>query len=275
MSPPPGSGADRVLPGRFQVLPPLSPEQFGALKADIAERGVLVPIEVDETGQVLDGHHRCRAWQELRTEGVRVPPYPRVVRQLPDEHAKVAHALRLNLSRRHLSRLERAEVVAALRDRHWSLRRIGGALGVSRETVARDLAGDTSVTPDFVVGSDGKHYQAKQLSRPPSIPAHSARDERRAIDVLSDLGDDAPHRTIELRRAEAKARVLRLSDIPEPDGRVVTGPSWRVECVRLEDLAVPDHSVDLVLTDPPYTNVPIPAFSYTQSGVFVHPELRR
>ena len=30
--------------GRFQVVPPLSPEEFAALKADIERRGVLVPV---------------------------------------------------------------------------------------------------------------------------------------------------------------------------------------------------------------------------------------
>jgi site-specific DNA-methyltransferase (adenine-specific) len=86
---------------QFQFLPDLSPEQFSSLKADIAQRGVLIPVEVDETGAVLDGHHRVRAWRELRDEGLLVPSYPRVVRFLPDEESKIVHALRLNLSRRH------------------------------------------------------------------------------------------------------------------------------------------------------------------------------
>jgi len=101
----------------YQLLPPLSPSQYEALKADIAEHGVLVPVELDETGAVLDGHHRLRAYRELRAAGVWVPQYPRVLRHLGSEEAKVAHALRLNLSRRHLGRAERAEVVAGLRQR--------------------------------------------------------------------------------------------------------------------------------------------------------------
>lgn len=38
----------------FQVMPPLSAEEFSELKADIAARGVMVPIEYDEAGAVLD-----------------------------------------------------------------------------------------------------------------------------------------------------------------------------------------------------------------------------
>ena len=114
-------------PPSYQLLPPMAEDQFLALKADIAERGVLVAVEVDQDGQILDGHHRLRAWEELRSEGVRVPPYTRVVRHLPTEEAKLSHALRLNLSRRHLNRSERAEVVAELSRQGMSQRRIARA----------------------------------------------------------------------------------------------------------------------------------------------------
>lgn len=44
---------------KYQVLPSMPDEQFAALKADIAERGVLTPIDVDEDGHILDGHHNA------------------------------------------------------------------------------------------------------------------------------------------------------------------------------------------------------------------------
>jgi ParB-like chromosome segregation protein Spo0J len=246
---------------RYQLLPDLSSEEFAALKADVALRGVLVPIEVDDDGQVLDGHHRLRAWQELRAEGVRVPQYPRVVRRLPDEDAKVAHALRLNLSRRHLSRSERAEVVAALRRLGWSHRRVAEVLGVSHATVGRDLAGGTDVPPRHVEGADGKRYPSVRLERPPSILGHSERDERRALVALDQLGDAAPRRTLDLRRAEARAREQRLAGGDPPDGRSITGNTWRVDCVDMRAGNLAEHSVDLVLTDPPYTLAALPLFS--------------
>jgi len=40
-------------------------EQYAALLHDIAERGVLTPIDLDEHGHILDGHHRIRACGEL------------------------------------------------------------------------------------------------------------------------------------------------------------------------------------------------------------------
>jgi len=52
-------------PEKYQLLPELPPEQFEALKADIAERGVVVPVVMDEFGAILDGHNRARACREL------------------------------------------------------------------------------------------------------------------------------------------------------------------------------------------------------------------
>jgi len=245
----------------YQLLPELSPEQFAALKADIAERGVLVPVEVDELGQVLDGHHRLRAWRELRAEGVRLPQYPRVVRRFPDEDSKIAHALRLNLSRRHLDPKDRSALVAGLRRRRWSHRRIAELLGVSHATVARDLAVGTDVPPAHVEGADGKRYQPTRLEPPSSIVVQTQRDEHRALEALGQLGDAAPPRTIDLRRAEARARETRLATSVAPDGSSTTGPSWRIDCADIRHFDLPERSVDLMLTDPPYTNEALPFFS--------------
>jgi hypothetical protein len=43
-----------MKPEKYQLLPALPPEQFEALKADIAERGVVVPVLVDEYGTIID-----------------------------------------------------------------------------------------------------------------------------------------------------------------------------------------------------------------------------
>ena len=56
---------DVPQPSKFQVMPPLADDDFAALKADIQANGVLIPVEVDEDGNVLDGHHRVSACTEL------------------------------------------------------------------------------------------------------------------------------------------------------------------------------------------------------------------
>ena len=92
----------------YQVMPPLAADEFEALKADIAARGVQVPVEYDDMGNILDGHHRVQACHELG-----ITHWPRLVRHGLTEQEKIRHARRLNLDRRHLDRERKRALIAA------------------------------------------------------------------------------------------------------------------------------------------------------------------
>jgi ParB-like chromosome segregation protein Spo0J len=248
----------------YQLLPPLSDDEFASLKADIRAHGVLVPIELDSDGVTLDGHHRIRAWTELKAEGVRLPDYPRIVRAGLSDDDKVAHVLALNLARRHLTPKQRAEVVGMLRVKGWSLRRIAQVAGISEGTVRRDLGAIASNyaidLPDRIERRNGGTYPARR----PSVTVTSSRDERRALAALATLGNDAPGRLLTVRRAEILAREVQLERRRNGRSRkAVRGTGWEVRLgdfrKALDDLD--DQSVDLILTDPPYGDDALPLWS--------------
>ena len=115
-------------------MPPLSDEEFAALKDDIERRGVLVPVEYDEDGNVLDGHHRIRACRELG-----VTAWDRIVRaDLVTDAEKRGHARALNLARRHLSAEAKRRLVAEqlLDTPERADQRLAEDLGVSKATVS-------------------------------------------------------------------------------------------------------------------------------------------
>jgi ParB-like chromosome segregation protein Spo0J len=252
----------------WQLLPPLSDGEYASLKADIAEHGVLVPPVVDaETGEVLDGHHRVKAWNELRADGVRVPDYPRDVRRFSTDEERIGFVLATNLFRRHLDRRQRAAVVAGLRERGWSLRRVSDALGVHHETVRRDLEGVADATGEAsssatIVGRDQKTYPARRPTPIPSIVVRSSRDESRARAAFAVLGDEAPGR--DLRRAEEKARLAALArrrseELPAQ----IEGLGWEIRTGDFREVLadLPDQSVDAIITDPPYNLESVPLYS--------------
>lgn len=246
----------------FQYLPDLSASEYAALKRDIAAHGVLVPIELDEKGNVLDGHNRLRAWRELKDVGVAVPDYPRAVRRFKDRQEKIGHVLALNLARRHLTRAQRRDLVAKLRKEHWSHRRIAEVLGVDEITVRRDLRGAANVAPSKVRGRDGRTYPATRPRAVPAIVVASSRDEARARRALDTLGNEAPGRLLQLGRAETKAREVslaryRASQVP----KVTKGRRWRIEHCDFRDLGLTANSIDAIICDPPYTDRDIPIFS--------------
>lgn len=172
-----GASASENPVDLFQVMPPLSLDEYAELKTDIAARGVMVPIEYDESGNILDGHHRVKACQELG-----IKDWPSVIRLGMDEAAKRTHARKLNMARRHLNQEQRRGLIQAeLKDRpQVSDRQIAKALGVSDKTVgtARKELVATAEIPQLKtsIGADGKE-RPRQIERKapepelPSIPA--------------------------------------------------------------------------------------------------------
>ena len=88
---------------RYQLFSSLTTEEYQALRTDIAKRGVMVPVELDEQGNILDGHNRAAIAGELGLE------YPCVVRTFATEADKREHILKLNLLRRHMGPIAWAE----------------------------------------------------------------------------------------------------------------------------------------------------------------------
>ena len=116
----------------YQVMPELGEEEYRELKEDISQRGVMVPIEFDEFGNILDGHHRLKICQELG-----IKEYPKVIRAGMTEEEKRTHARKLNMARRQLSQEQRRELIRQqLKETpEKSDRQIAAGLGVSDKTV--------------------------------------------------------------------------------------------------------------------------------------------
>lgn len=159
-----------LVPASYQVMPPLSAEERAELRADIADRGVMVPVEYDEQGNILDGHHRVELCAELG-----IANWPRLIRYGLSEPDKLTHARRLNLSRRHLDQAQRRALIDAELKQvpQASDRRIADGLGVDHKTVgaARDRLESTGEIPqlDKREGRDSRLRQVVQFV--PSSPA--------------------------------------------------------------------------------------------------------
>jgi ParB-like chromosome segregation protein Spo0J len=161
---------------QYQLFPPLSDEEFTALKADIAERGVQVPVVKDEAGNILDGFHRVRACEELG-----IKDYP-ILRPLNLSHEqKLEYALNINLLRRHLTPEQRQEIVLKLKQEGWSNRRIADKLTVDPKTVRNDLSGGEYSPPEAVQGKDGKSYPSK---RTPTVYSTTQAENKRVQQAL-------------------------------------------------------------------------------------------
>lgn len=180
--------------GRYQVMPPMSPEQFAELKADIALHGILVPIEFDKSGEIIDGHHRFKAFMELINEGVDIPMFDRIVRDFATEDDKIAYVLALNVKRRHLTAEQRQELVLTLRRPPFSytLQRIADTLGVSvatawSDTKLVDEATKAELAALTTRGADGRIYSATSAPRVYQTGTGTLRDmQMKAVQAIGE-----------------------------------------------------------------------------------------
>lgn len=261
-------------PSPYQFLPDLSPEEYESLKQDIRARGVQVPVEIcADTNAILDGHHRVRIAKELGVS------YPRILRAGLSEDDREQHALILNFRRRHLTRVQRRDVVAALSRRGWSSRRIATATGISSPTVLRDLrsagASDDATGEEIptVVGTDGKAYPARRRT---SVLVTTDHQQTVAQEALQALGDEAPGRHTDLRRLERLRRDQRARADRESvrDSPAALPCGVEVRHCAVADLEVEPGSVDMVLTDPPYTLAAVQEGAWRELGEFASKALR-
>jgi len=220
----------------MQIMSPLTVGEYTALKADIASRGVRVPVVLDaDTDEVIDGYHRLQACRELG-----IVDYPTIKRHFANDQERQEEALKLNILRRHLGPVSWANAFRQLCEvrgirlgtqgrqeaKSDTVSVLAQELGVSGRTAERRLAlADTLATyPDLAAKVDSGEMEAK-----------------RAQEVMR------------VRQAEQK-RLSDLAPVPMPE-------AIDLRHCSLTELDLPEDSADLIFTDPPYPAKYLPCWA--------------
>jgi ParB-like chromosome segregation protein Spo0J len=243
---------------QYQLFDALPAHIEDALRASIERFGVLVPVTVDQHGNMLDGHHRERLAKQLKV------PYDRLVRVCDDDDERREIARTLNSDRRHLSEEQRRTVVASLATETVTIRgeevakhspnAIAGALGVSLKTVQDDIDELTTTSkferPEKALGLDGK----VRPTRRPQVIARDNREQQRAQTALAVVPEVNANRTLDVKRIERVAREQQAEERRAAVIEEVTGDG-EVEIRHGDFRKVLDDltgTVDAIITDPPY-----------------------
>ena len=239
-----------------EQMPALAYEEFEQLFFDIAWRGILVSIIIDENNNVVDGKHRLIVAHILSLKNI-----PFDVRPCLDDEEKADMARDINLHRRHLAPAQIQEWSVKLRQEGKSYRQIGDALHVSHET-ARNAVAEATVNnltlelPTSVVGNDGKKRSAT-AERKDSITifAKSIAEVKDAVEACIKAGpENLPNKAIDLKRLERIARQSHKEQLRQQEYKDVStqAATLLLGDFRIRGQEIETESVDMLLTDPPY-----------------------
>lgn len=216
------------MENKYQLMPELSKDEYAKLKDDIKARGVMVPIEYDEIGNVLDGHHRIKACKELG-----IKEWPRFIRKGYTEDEKRAHAIALNLARRHLSNDQRRPFWEQMRQAGMTLEAIAKADGtVDASTIKRNLDKSTfaNAKVDKATGKDGKKRPTKYKPRKKQtcyISEEAVKKAEKLPEKHKDavlFGNKSP---MEASRDAKSEEFEKIANLPTTKYRVVyADPPW-------------------------------------------------
>jgi N6-adenosine-specific RNA methylase IME4 len=200
------------------VVPAMSAGQFEAFRADIAAEGVLVPLDVDAAGVVLDGRQRLRAALELGLDSVPV--------RLVAVEDELAYILRAALLRRDLSESQRAALQLDLIDYEQAR-----AAGKARSRANLRHSGVEGATLPPRAGK-----LRDQLAREAGVSPRTAQDAltvRQADPILFErlkAGEIPAHRAAQqVRRAQRYAEIPPAGPLPEgPFELIYADPPWQL-----------------------------------------------
>ena len=265
---------DRKFHAVADLLPRMTPTEFEALVRDIEQHGQLEAIWIDPEGRIIDGRHRYLACRRSNIE----PTF----RTWNGEGSLVNFVVSQNLCRRHLTPSQLALAAARAREHY------------ERESLERRAAGRNlpANLPEGKKGEWREHasrdfgVSARNVQNAANVIASGVAELVSAVDTgqvtvsaaaeLLSLPQDLQRQAIADGPEAARSLASRMrrsrrgrSTLPVSESRNVVGsPSFRLldgDCLTaLRE--VPDDSVGLIVTSPPYADA--------RKGIYggVHPD---
>lgn len=180
--------------GKYQLISPLSAEEMAALEKDCKDRGILVPVELDEDGNVLDGHNRVAIAER---HGLK---YKTVVRHFKTEVEKKAHVLLLNMARRQMKSHQWGSAFKMLLE----LRGVKRGTGTRNDTTGATVA---QVAEELGV----PHRTAKKRLELADAYESLPTDEKEAVDRGEKSVSSAARKDKQSKKRKEAGRTAKLS----------------------------------------------------------------
>jgi len=276
-----------------KLLYPISSEEYEALKKDIIDNGIKVPLIINNNNILLDGYTRLRIAKELKLDTV-----PCIIESFNDKLEEVLFIIRINVHRRHLNTAQKAEIALKLLELEQERSRLKRLMNLRQYNNNGDNNSSTEVYQGqgqgYTLGNNNTTMtNIGHFVGSPEVPSEGTSVSERAIRRigkqlrLSHNTIDKARKIVETARKDPKIAELWnealqgkrsiqavYDRVKQKEAREAVRPIIEEGKVRLDFIVdkvkilhgdfrvvlkdVPDNSIDLIFTDPPYSKEHIP-----------------
>jgi 16S rRNA G966 N2-methylase RsmD len=241
----------KINPEYETFVPYQSAQEYKELKENIKQFGQHIPIVYNNRDEILDGHHRFKVCTELGIEP-KIEVNPRTFETI--DHEKL-FVIDCNLQRRQLTDYVRA--VLALKSKPMLERIVKKNMSdagkgvlintpldrVNQEIGKRARLGETTIRKVEVIQQFGTEKQKKQLEVGVNKVSINS--------VFNDIQKDIKREEMEIEASNPNV------DLPENGDYELYNRDFRSPEM---DSNIPDESIDLIFTDPPYGQEAVPLY---------------
>jgi 16S rRNA G966 N2-methylase RsmD len=226
------------------LFPLMDGQEFDELVQDIKANGLIEPLWLTPDNLLLDGRNRFRACGVAGAE-IRTRTY--------DGADPIGFAISLNLKRRHLTTGQRAMLAIEVED--LLAKENGPGRPSADETEEKKVA----VLPPI---SKEERLNRTKAAKTTGTSGRAVAQAKRVKKHAPDLAEKVASGELALDKAEKQVS-RRIKDAEEQEAREIvmaevpsdaSGENWRLYHGAFQDrlAELPDGSVDLIVTDPPY-----------------------
>lgn len=225
------------------LVPPLTKEEYEKLKEDIQKHGQLEPIKVNSKGEILDGYSRNQICSNL---GI-TPKFE--VKTFENKLLEKRYVIAANIYRRQLNTFQRVELELALEpiDKEIAKQNIIANLPTTNNTNSQNSVnrlGRQGVNESTAKRAKASHETVRQVKAILEKGSEEMKNQLRADKIKINRAFKA------IKKEEIKCKLLK---------EAANTPFPTTEGVQLihgdfieKSKEIPDNSVDLIFTDPPY-----------------------
>jgi DNA modification methylase len=266
----PSTNIIKINPEYSKLVNQLSNAEHEALKSSISNKGLHLPIIVSQDNVILDGHNRLKICQELGIE----PKFE--VKEFSDQSQEKEFVIEINLKRRHLNSFQIAELEYKMEEiykERAKMRSLNNLKNVNKEINL------STALPDAI--DINKEQEKVETGKVSEIIAKktglSPRTYERAKKIIEEGSEEVKEKlranksTIskeydkiqrDLKRQELLSQLNNIqsqnnkNNLENRNYNLIYG-----DFIEKSQKEIPDNSIDLIFTDPPYGEQYLPLYS--------------